>query len=206
MLEALTEAVGGLPARALARRANVSPQAASGHLRALTVAGLVTPRRHGRHRSYCLSNPDVARVLAALVALAPEVGPTWPSVTLAPPDAAWWCYDHLGGPVAVALADAMVASGWCVFAGREFEVTLLGRRRLREFGLNMLAMPARRRGLALACLDSTEGRHHVAGAIGADVAKELHRRGWLAGAAAGGEVRVTAVGRRGLAETFGATL
>ena len=71
MLVALLD-VDGLPASALARCANVSPQTASSHLSKLCAGGLLEVEKHGRHRYYRLTGVEVAQVVEALMVLAPR--------------------------------------------------------------------------------------------------------------------------------------
>ena len=216
MLIALV-ASDGLPARALACEANISPQAASAHLSKLLGAGLVTYEQRGRHRYYRLRAGHVAHVIEALAALdrsAPAVpaapaSSSAPEVPAAPSDplhAARTCYDHLGGTLAVALTDALVANGWLTAQGAGYEPTVTGSRVFRQWGVSVIALRVRRRAFARACPDWSARRRHVGGALGAALMRAFIGRGWLLADADSRAVHLTAEGREGLATTCGVRL
>lgn len=210
MLIALV-ASDGLPARALACEANISPQAASAHLSKLLGAGLVTYEQRGRHRYYRLRDGSVAHAIEALAALdrsAPD-GPASPASPSSPSDqlhAARTCYDHLGGTLAVALTDALVASGWLTVQGVDYEPTATGSRIFRQLGVSVIALRVHRRAFARACPDWSARRRHVGGALGAALMRAFIGRGWLLADAGSRTVRLTAEGREGLATTLGVRL
>jgi DNA-binding transcriptional ArsR family regulator len=197
----------GLPARALARDANVSPQAASRHLSQLVGAGLVTCERRGRHRYYRLRDARVAHAIESLAALAPpaHAEPPAPAPPADPLHAARSCYDHLGGTLAVALTDALVANGWLTAKGADYEPTGVGARVFRQVGVSVIALRVRRRAFARGCPDWSE-RRHLGGALGAALKRAFVERGWLREDAGSRAVSVTAEGREGLARTFGVRL
>jgi DNA-binding transcriptional ArsR family regulator len=198
----------GLPARALAHEARISPQTASWHLSKLLAAGLVGCERRGRHRCYRLRTRHVAYALEALEDLAPHApqAQARAQARSAPDDrlhAARTCYDHLGGAIAVALAGALVATGWLVAHGADHELTFTGSRGLRALGVNVIALRGRRRAFARACPDWSARGHHVGGAVGSALLRAFLERGWILADAGSRAVLVTAAGREGLATTFG---
>jgi hypothetical protein len=76
-----------------------------------------------------------------------------------------------------------------------------------DFGIDLAALRARRRPLIRYCLDWTEQRHHLAGALGAALAGRLFELDWVRHAPpASRAVRLTDAGRAGLAATFGLSL
>jgi DNA-binding transcriptional ArsR family regulator len=207
MLDALT---GGeaMTAGALARIAGVAPPTATGHLARLERGGLVVSERRGRARHVRLAGPQVARALEALAAVAPLKRPAglraWQHGEAL--RAARSCYDHLAGVAGVALADALVARGVLEPGEGAFAITPGGDRALAAFGLDMGAVRGARRATARACLDWSERRPHVAGALGAALLDELLRRRWLRRRPDGRALTLTPAGAAGLAADLGVSL
>lgn len=147
MLVALFD-VGGLPASALARCANVSPQTASSHLGKLCEGGLLVVEKHGRHRYYRLAGAEIARVVEALMALAPRVDtPQEDAWALESLEFARTCYDHLAGKLGVAVMDACLRKGWLKETGQAFVLTTEGERGLRTLDIDADALKRQRRAL-----------------------------------------------------------
>jgi DNA-binding transcriptional ArsR family regulator len=207
MLDALT---GGAPMTAgeLARLAGVAPSTASEHLARLERGGLVASERRGRARHVRLAGPEVARALEALAAIAPLKRTTtlkaWHRGEAL--RAARSCYDHLAGVAGVALADALVDRGVLDPADGGFAITPSGERELARFGLDVAAIRGARRATARACLDWSERRPHVAGALGAALLEEVLRRGWLRRRPDGRALTLTPAGADGFASSFGIPL
>src|SRR5215469_18474651 len=180
-----------LAAGELARLAGVSPATASAHLARLLHGGLVTVISQGRHRYYRLAGPEVAAAMEALAHLSPviPVRSLRQSQDAAALAEARTCYDHLAGRAGVALLDALLARDLLVRlpdgepangsrSARNavqqehrltdrFEVTADGLATLSAFGLNIAVLQRTRRRFAGACLDWTERKPHLNGALGA---------------------------------------
>ena len=215
MLAALMDG-RALTASELARTASVTPQTASGHLARLTGAGLLAVERQGRHRYHRLASPGVARMLEGIMAVA-EVGPAADRVrrpvVVGPRDlamrAARTCYDHLAGRLAVAMADAMVEQGHIELSADGGAVTLDGAAFLRSLGVDLHAAEGRaaKRGcdrvFCRPCLDWSERRPHVAGAVGAALCECCFTLGWVRRIEGTRAVTVTPKGQRGIKQSFG---
>ncbi|HEY2177618.1 MAG TPA: helix-turn-helix transcriptional regulator [Caulobacteraceae bacterium] len=166
----LTALIDGraLTAGELAMAAGVAAPTASGHLGKLSDAGLVSVERQGRHRYFRLSGPDVAEVIEALMGLAQRTGAV--RVRSGPRDealrAARVCYDHLAGERAVAAAEALQARG-LVLLGSRPGLSMEGRDFFAALGLDVAGLARGRRPLCRACLDWSERKAHLAGALGA---------------------------------------
>ncbi|MDR7385724.1 ArsR/SmtB family transcription factor [Promicromonospora iranensis] len=168
------------PAGELAGAAGVSASTASGHLSVLVDAGLVISETRGRHRYYALAGPEVAAALESLgmVADAAPVSGYRRSRRAEYLAAARFCYDHLAGRLGTALTDAWVRSGW--LAGRdELVLTDVGAVGLRGIGVDVDGALSARRPTTRACLDWTERRPHLAGALGAAVGTRFLDAGWV---------------------------
>jgi DNA-binding transcriptional ArsR family regulator len=206
MLDALMSG-RALTAGELARVAGIAPATASEHLARMRSGGLVTVVVAGRHRYHRLASTEVAQALEALSL----IGPSKPARTLRQSHAtaamlvARTCYDHLAGRVGVALHDGLVASDALRVGGAGYELTTAGEALLTSWGLDVAAARARRRAFARPCLDFTERRPHLAGALGAAILEHMTTLGWLVPRAKDHRaVRLTDTGRTGLSEVFGA--
>jgi DNA-binding transcriptional ArsR family regulator len=190
-----------MPAGELAMAANVSPQTASGHLARLVEGHLLQMEQRGRHRYYRLANTEVADAVEALLALsaggrgverrkAPVVG------TL---EHARTCYAHLAGWLGVQIADALQANGLLLPAGgRAFAVTERGREWFEAIGVSVAITESANEKIARQCLDWTERRPHVAGALGVAMYRRFVALRWVVPAKSTRAVRVTVDGRREL--------
>lgn len=197
ILLALTEKEA-LPATELARRAGVSNPTASIQLAKLVEAGMLNVERHGRHRYFRLAHPSVAHALEALAVIAPArpARSLRETARMEGLTEARTCYDHLAGELGVALLDGLLRSRILVRRDARLDVTAGGRRRLEELGVEL---PSSRRPLTRLCLDWSERRYHLAGALGAALTERLFELGWIERRKATRAVDVTASGRAGLA-------
>ncbi|GLQ55757.1 ArsR/SmtB family transcription factor [Devosia nitrariae] len=202
MLEALMDG-RALTAAELAAIAGVTAQTASSHLARLETARLLTARKQGRHRYFALSGTDVAEALEALMGLAQRTGAT--RVRTGPRDPALRmariCYDHLAGERGIELLEGLKSRG-LVAGDAGLGLTPQGRETFTRFGIDLEAIGATRRPLCRACLDWSERRSHLAGALGAALLTAMIDRGWVKREAG----RVLTFTRPGLAsfrETFG---
>jgi DNA-binding transcriptional ArsR family regulator len=185
----------------LSLAAGVSPQTTSGHLAKLTEAKLITVAAQGRHRYFRIAGPAVAHALESLMTLAATGLPPkrLPSKMDAAIRKARTCYDHLAGRLGVALADRLIERRYLAPADSgDFRVTRGGERFFADFGIDLAAARRQRRAFARQCIDWSERRPHVAGALGAALAHCFFERGWIARPRDGRAVTVTPAGRRAL--------
>jgi DNA-binding transcriptional ArsR family regulator len=169
-----------LTATELAQEAGVALSTASGHLGKLEDAGLVTIDKQGRHRYFRLSGADVAEVLEGLMGVAARTGHL--RVRTGPRDPelrrARVCYDHLAGDAAVRMYERLQAAGMIAGTGTTLRLTRRGERYFASAGIEVDAIEVGRRPLCRACLDWSERRHHLAGALGAALLGHIYARGW----------------------------
>jgi len=187
---------GPATASELASGLGVSATALANHLRRLRDRGLVTVRHEGRHAAYALAEPglrDLFSVLNELRRTAPVTPP--PSI------AAGTCYDHLSGRLGVALFDALEAAGAIVRTADGLALGDGAEDALARFGVTV--PPARRRLMAYACLDASEGRPHLGGALGAALAEALVERGWVLPQPGARTATITPRGDRALRKVLG---
>ncbi len=202
----LLELTGARSLRAseLALSAGISRATASSHLGKLLAAGILDVQTQGRHRSYRLAGPHVAQAIEALQRIAPrqEVCSLRSSKTAEGLAYARFCYDHLAGRLAIELVDSMTTGGLIVLTGDQFKLTTAGTRMLVDMGIDVAALHVKRRSFARSCLDWSERRPHLAGALGAALAERFIDLGWIKRAPTGRAVALTPAGRTGLAGSF----
>ncbi|MFF5180797.1 ArsR/SmtB family transcription factor [Micromonospora sp. NPDC000316] len=189
----------------LARRAGVAPSTASEHLTRLVRGGLLVEERQGRHRYLRLAGPSVAQLIEALaghVPAEPRPATSLRAATAATAMAyARTCYDHLAGRLGVLMYDALLAGGRLDRASG-LALTPDGWAWVAGLGVPVEVLRAARRPVVRDCLDWTERRPHLAGALGAALRLRFAELGWTT-PGAGRAVRLTSVGRTALAETLG---
>jgi len=211
MLHALMDG-RALTATELARVAAITPQTASGHLNRMTAAGLVVVRKQGRHRYFQLATASVARMLESIMQVAAELAPNRRHLSVGPKDLALrkarTCYDHFAGQLGVALADALIAHGRLELAEDAGIITETGLAFLAEIGIDPDRVELRRsrrsgRVFCRPCLDWSERRPHLGGAIGAAICAHSMQHGWTRRIEGTRAVLVTTKGRAVFAQKFG---
>jgi DNA-binding transcriptional ArsR family regulator len=194
-----------LTASELAGAARITPQTASSHLAKLTEAGVLSAVRSGRHRHFRLASPAVEAMIDGIVAVALEKRPRYRPLSphARALSAARICYDHLAGRLSVDLTDALIAREYVVPDGDAAEITTAGTRFLAEFGIELPRRRSTRRHACRLCLDWTERRPHIAGAVGAALTKRYFDLGWMERVTHSHAVIITRSGRQGLQKAFG---
>jgi DNA-binding transcriptional ArsR family regulator len=210
-----------LPASVLADEAGISRSTASSHLGKLTDAGLLSVETHGRHRYYRLAGPEVGELLEHLVRLAPSrpVRSLREGTRAAKLRSARTCYDHLAGRLGVQVMGSLLDRKVLVGGdGRydprrdnhdslsspghdiQYELTDAGRDFLTEAGIEL---PTSKRPLVRYCIDWTEQRHHLSGALGRAVLDRFLSADWVKRVPRGRAITVTDHGRAALSDAFG---
>ncbi|MFF1875212.1 ArsR/SmtB family transcription factor [Kitasatospora herbaricolor] len=198
----------------LARHAKVSPSTASEHLSRLVAGGLLAEERQGRHRYLRLAGPATATMIEDLCSYAagaptapgPDQAPARPgglreSGRLGAEARARTCYDHLAGRLGVAVADAALARG-LVADDAGLVLTPAGLDWLAGLGVTAAELKGSR-PVVRGCLDWTERRTHLAGAVGAALCRRAFELGWVERIGGGRALRTTPAGRRDLRELLG---
>jgi|SRR5688500_4419992 DNA-binding transcriptional ArsR family regulator len=198
------------PAGELAYAARVSAQSASGHLARLVEGGLLRSEAQGRHRYFRIASAEVAGVIEGLASLDAA---TRPRVPRSPPLArampaqflhARTCYGHLAGELAVKVLEAMLKSRWLAADGPDLRVTALGESKLAALQVDTAAARESRRVFARACVDLTQRRAHLGGALGDALLKALVAKGWILRQRRSRVVGITPAGRENFRLWFGA--
>jgi hypothetical protein len=210
-----------LPMSMLANEAGVSASTASAHLTRLVDGELLRVRRQGRHRYYELASPDVGEVLESLARLAPRrpVRSLRADSRARALRLARSCYDHLAGHLGVALMGSLLAQGAVRGGDGTHQPERARQDRLSARGKDIdyqftdagwalfdrlhIVVPPTRRPLVGYCVDWTEQRHHLAGAIGAALLTRFEELDWVRrDDRKPRALRITDAGWRGFAEYF----
>jgi len=187
----------------LAIVANVSPSTASVHLHRLKIERLVKVAVQGKHRYYSLEGSNVARALERLSVLAGGSGAKFVPNTPSRLRAARTCYDHMAGTLAVMVHDRFIALGWLSADSETYDLTKDGMKACEALGIDLAATRALRRRFAYACLDWSERRPHVGGALGAALLTVALKRRWVFQDLDSRALGVTKFGRREMLTRFG---
>lgn len=187
--------------------AEVSPSTASAHLNRLKAEHLVKVLVQGKHRYYSLEGSNVARALEGLSVLAGDARGKFVPSTPSRLRAARTCYDHIAGTVGVSLHDRFQTLGWLSASPKgndnAYELTAAGSKGFTALGIDIEANRGLRRRFACACLDWSERRPHVGGALGAALLKVALKRKWVIEDLDSRVLGVTSVGRCEMLSRFG---
>ena len=187
----------------------VSPSTASVHLARLVERRLLSMTSQGRHRYYRLAGPAIARVLEALSAAAGQTRAGFESSTPVHLRFARTCYDHMAGRAAVLLRDRFEQLRWLCAGAQatdEYDVTPGGREAFAALGIDVDAVRALRRRFAYACVDWSERRPHIGGALGQAFLNAALEHKWFVQDLDSRALAMTPAGRRQLRGRFGLDL
>jgi DNA-binding transcriptional ArsR family regulator len=187
--------------------AEVSPSTASAHLNRLKIAHLVKVLVQGKHRFYSLEGSDVASALEGLSVLAGGSRDKFVPGTPSRLRAARTCYDHLAGTAGVSLHDRFKALRWLLVGSNRsdnvYDLSSEGTKAFEALGIDIQATRMLRRRFACACLDWSERRPHVGGALGAAFLRLALERKWVVQDLDSRALGVTSLGRREMLTRFG---
>ena len=190
----------------LAIVANVSPSTASVHLTRLKEQRLVNVNAQGRHRYYSLERASVAAAIEALLVVAGGRRERFVPNTPTRLRAARTCYDHMAGAVAVSLHDRLLHLGWLRTSSADrdaYDLSERGAKELQALGVDVASTRALRRRFACSCIDWSERRPHIGGALGAALLKVALKRKWVVQDLDSRVLSVTRTGRREMRARFG---
>lgn len=184
----------------LASVADVTPSTASTHLNRLQTERLVKVFVQGKHRYYSLGGPHVASALEGLSVLAGGSPNKFVPKTPSRLRAARTCYDHMAGTLGVTLHDRFTALNWIEDA---YQLTPEGAKALKGLGIDLEGTRSLRRRFAYACLDWSERRPHLGGALASAIFKIALKRRWVIQDLDSRALAVTAAGKREMLARFG---
>jgi predicted transcriptional regulator len=214
------------PASTLAGAAGIAASSASAHLSRLVEGGLLTVQQAGRHRYYRIADERAATALEVLASLASPlpIRSLRQSTRAAALRHARTCYDHLAGRRGVTLtqalldhralqrldgADAVSRAGDDPYAAAlpqaPYRLGPDADAVLDTLGVNLQDVLGQdtKRPLLRFCVDWSEQRHHLAGALGASIHRALCDNGYVEPTAQPRAVRLTERGKHGLSVSLG---
>jgi hypothetical protein len=162
--------------------------------------------KQGRCHYYRLRSAEVARAIEGLMTVATIPSNGWPPHHRVEPvlREARMCYDHMAGHLGVAVCDMLLRRHHVVLVDGGGEVTPSGERFLAGLGVDLPKARGAKRHYCRGCLDWTERRHHISGAVGAALAEAFLARHLVARIPDSRALSVTPLGRKTLA-TMGVT-
>lgn len=189
-----------LPAGELAHRAHVSSSTASAHLFKLVEAGLLAVEKQGRHRYYRIANPAIVQAIETLAALSPArpVHSLRESQIAEAVRNARMCYNHLAGNLGVKLSQALVDKHVLDASDNGYNITPNGLQWLRDFGIDEVLLKKRGSLVVPHHIDWSERLPHIAGELGAALARRLFDLEWIIRTPSSRAVRLTEIGQKAL--------
>ena len=191
----------------LSALAEVGASTASAHLARLRDDGLLSMLAQGKHRYYRLASADVAQALEALLVVAGKGSVARAVFAPSAPDRlrhARTCYDHMAGTVAVALHDQLLAQHWLLADdGGNYRLSEAGAIGMAALGIDAALLAGQRRRFACACLDWSERRAHLGGALGAAVLQLAVQQRWAERELDSRALRITPSNQARLLAAFG---
>lgn len=171
-------------AKKLALDAGVTPQTASAHLKKLLAANILVWQGRGRSKYFRIAGSEVAQAIEALSELnAGSLPPAAREIRFAR-----CCYDHLAGQLGVCITERLMQPG---------------NRALANLGIDLAALESPRRPLFRCCMDWTERRPHIAGALGVALLRHYKEKRWLVPVKESRKLVVTPRGREMFVRALG---
>jgi DNA-binding transcriptional ArsR family regulator len=189
----------------LANAAGITPQAASTQLAQLLDNGLIAMRQQGRHKYFTLADGDIARALEALsmVAERDNVSKRWDRPGYKSLKCARRCYGHMAGELGVAQFEMLMRCGYLKPSATDggstetgLQLSNAGSMWLAKLGLTL--PPKNSSRLAYPCMDWSERRDHLAGALSKALLEFYLQKNWLRGQRDSRALTLTPLGEREL--------
>jgi DNA-binding transcriptional ArsR family regulator len=185
----------------LGQATGLTKASASEHATRLLDAGLLAAERQGRHKYLRLASPAVARLIEAMMTLAPappqRFGPRDPGLR-----EARLCYNHLAGALGVQLYQSLSARGFLTHVQGGLDLTPAGRVFCLAFGLTEPDLAPGRAPLCRDCLDWSERQSHLGGRLGRLLLARMESQAWLRRSEGSRALTVTPLGRTAFARAF----
>jgi hypothetical protein len=161
--------------------------------------------QQGRHRYFSLTNPAIAQALEHLAVVAPAspIRSLRASEIAKAVRSARMCYNHLAGKLGVVLAEALVEKEILTNVDGGYLITEAGERWLQEMGIECSALRQHGQMFAPYHIDWSERLHHVAGALGAALARRFFELDWVKRTPMSRAVRLTETGEQALLTELG---
>ena len=159
---------------------DTSAQNMSMHLNKLVKAQLLSVEKQGRHKYYRIYNQDVAYAVEAMTNLIPQKRQPHEDREI---DSGIkycrTCYDHLAGKIGVSITEKLVADKLIELKDKTYVITEKGIDFFEALNISIDQLQKQRRSFARPCLDWSERKYHLAGALGAAFLNKMVELDWL---------------------------
>jgi DNA-binding transcriptional ArsR family regulator len=180
----------------LATTAGITPQAASTQLARLVDNALVIVRQQGRHKYFALADGDVAHALEALALVAErdDVSARWSRPAYLPLKCARRCYGHMAGELGVAQFEMLMRCNYLTPGDQGLQLTQAGQAWVAALGVMLPKKSGPR--WAYPCMDWSERKDHLAGALPKALLEHYVSQHWLTTHADSRALSLTVKGRQ----------
>lgn len=166
---------------------------------------MIKMEKQGRHRYYGLFSCEIAQILESLLSIStpPKIRSLKQSSQMKALKSGRTCYDHLAGELGVKLTETMQDAGYLQLTEKEWRVTQKGEQFFTEFGLDLNTLRKKRREFSRVCLDWSERKYHLAGALGSELTSRWFELGWIDRKGTSRAVTMTSKGQEEFKNKFG---
>lgn len=171
------------------------------HLKRLTEANLITVTQYGRFRYYSISDtltPELFEILSNYSPLEPtkSYNQHFAKKEL---KQARTCYDHIAGELGVKITDFLIAENIIVANKNDsgdYGVTASGKIFLEEeLDINITDLKNKKRKFCINCLDWSERKNHIAGALAKAILDSLIKNNYITQNSGSRAIKITDKGR-----------
>ncbi|EAT1859743.1 ArsR family transcriptional regulator [Salmonella enterica] len=189
-------------AKELSYGVNIDPATGSLHLNHLVSSGLISCIKQGRFKYYRLASAEVAHLIETMMTIVPGNKRRLRQLPEKALCDARYCFDHLAGRLGVRIHDFLIENGYLELQEKRYSITSPGILFLKQLGIRSDLLQGRNRKFAYSCLDWSERRYHLAGALGAAIADVFFSNGWIKREKSSRKVIVTQEGEAALSTLF----
>ena len=191
----------------LQQHIDISQSNLSNHLGILYKAKLVNKIADGRRNSYEIASSDAAQLIELLQNMQRSSTPPKPLVNKIA--LARTCYDHLAGKLGVSIFNSLANQDAIIYDrpitdaayfSKEITLGINAEKTFRAFGVEISGISSNNRKFAYACLDWTERKPHLAGALGAAICHAMMERKWITKHEEKRVIAITDSGKKALKE------
>lgn len=189
-------------AKELSYGVDIDPASGSLHLNTLVSSGLISCIKQGRFKYYRLASSEVAHLIETMMTIVPVNKRKLRKLPEKALCDARICFDHLAGSLGVRIYDFLIDNGYLEHQEKRYSITDAGISFLEKSGIGIEQFQESNRRFAYSCLDWSERRYHLAGALGAAIADSFFNNGWIKREKSSRKVIVTPEGEAALSAIF----
>jgi len=144
-------------------------------------ANIITVEKQGRHRYFKYASEEIAQIIESIAGLIP-LNDEYKKIKtnkLTNFTYARTCYDHLAGCLGVKITASLVDQKIIEISDKNYRVTKLGKKWFSEMDIDTDTIQLKKRSFAHQCLDWSERKHHIAGALGASLLEAMIKKDWI---------------------------